>query len=184
MKKLIVIVAVVMAVIAIAVYSYQRAPSLGVNPGPTSYTPQEFMAGVTYGNYLATSTSATTYTLVAADLVGSSGFAYDTIALTPTVGDLTITLPASSTLRHFLPQAGMSAKQCFYNASTTAGIDITIAAGTGIDLEVASSTTAGGETPALTILADSTGCLDYIRKPATATAFDITVLFSRFVNGD
>ena len=187
MKKLIVAVAVVM-VIAIAGVFLPAGKSVvqtvvGAFPSPTIYEALELLGGSTRGFYYATSTTATTYTVTANDMVAKSGAAYDTIALTPNVGDLTLTLPASSTLRHFLPKAGMTAKQCWLNASTTAGIDLTFAAGTGIDFEVASSTIVDG-LPVLTVLADSKGCFDFTRKPATASAFDFNVSFTRFVDGD
>ena len=136
-------------------------------------------AGALHSYVNSTSTTATTYTLVAADILN-----YESVVITPNTGDLTLTLPASSTLSAFVPTAGDWAEQCWYNASTTAGIDITFAAGTGIDLEVASSTSGGAQSPVLTMLANSSACFKYIRKPATASAFDIIVQMTRFVDGD
>lgn len=138
-----------------------------------------FNAGILHSYVNSTSTTATAYTLVPDDIVD-----YESVIITPNKGDLTLTFPASSTLSEFVPTAGDWAEQCWYNASTTAGIDLTFAAGTGIDLEVASSTTGAAGSIALTILADNSGCFKYIRKPATASAFDILVQFTRFVNGD
>ena len=131
-------------------------------------------AGTLHSYPNSTSTTATTQTLVQADILN-----YDTILLTPNTGDLTLTWPATSTLTSLVPTAGDTAKQCMHNASTTSGIDITIAAGTGIDLMTASSSILGGA-PVLTILSNQVGCFTYIRQTDT----DISMLFERFVNGD
>ena len=122
----------------------------------------------------STSTTATTQTLVAADIAN-----YDTVLITPNTGDLTLTFPASSTLSAFVPTAGDRATQCWHNATTTAGIDITFSAGTGIDLEFASSSQA---VQVKTLLADGFVCFEYVRKAATASAFDIGVLMTRYSN--
>ena len=142
-----------------------------------------FDGGVIRSYNNSTTTTATSQTLAAAD-IAPSGIPYDTVFITPNTGDLTLTFPASSTLSAFIPTAGDMAEQCWYNASTTAGIDITFAAGTGVDLEVASSTSGGLQSPVLTMLADSGTCFTYVRKPATTAAFDILLLMTRFVNGD
>lgn len=124
----------------------------------------------------ATSTVATSYTVEQADILN-----YDTMLLTLNKADSTFTLPATSTLTAMVPTAGDRQDFCIYNATTTAGIDLTIAAGTGIDLEVASSTNTGAvSAPVLTILGGSTGCFSFIRKTNT----DILGLFTRFVDGD
>jgi len=135
-----------------------------------------FDAGVTRSYTNATSTDVTSYTAVAADIVN-----YDIVLITPTKGSLTITLPASSTLSSFVPTAGDMAEQCWHNATTTAGITLTIATATGIDLETASSTVTG-PVNSLAIPSNGFACLKYIRKTATASAFDIGVLVNRYAN--
>jgi len=171
------------AVVGLTAWAFfQPEQPLAGSAGPDHTEYQRFLAGVSYHNSVATSTTATTQTLGAND-IAPRGIPLDHISFTPNTGDLTLTWPASSTLRNFVPRAGDVAHQCFTNASTTAGIDITIAAGTGIDLEVASSTVLESK-PVLTVLADSTVCFTYIRKPSTASAFDIKVLMTRFVDGD
>lgn len=135
----------------------------------------ELLGGVTFGRSAATSTTATTQTLSAADIVGPEGVAYDVMLFTPNTGDTTLTFPATSSLPHFIPKAGMMARQCWHNASTTAGIDIIFAAGTGMDLETASSTRTD-----LTLIDDQAGCFTFIRK----TNKDMLVLFQEFTNGD
>lgn len=51
-----------------------------------------------------------------------------------TIGAATITTPATSTLTTFIPTAGDSASYLIHNATTTAGITLTVAAGTGTNL--------------------------------------------------
>ena len=108
----------------------------------------------------STSTTATSYTFVQADLLN-----YDTMLMTPNVGDLTLTLTASSSLTSLVPNTGDTYELAIVNASTTAGIDITLAGGTGTLLRKATTTA--------TILANSVGILQFIRKANT----DIIVFF-------
>lgn len=135
-------------------------------------------AGELHSYVNSTSTTLTSHTLVASDITN-----YETVIMTPNTGNLTLTFPASSTLSAFVPTAGDWAEQCWFNATSTAANTITFAAGTGIDLEIASSTSVSGA-PLLTIAAGNSACFKYIRKPATASAFDIVVQMTRFVDGD
>lgn len=130
-----------------------------------------FDSSVLFSYTNSTSTTGTTQTLAAADITG-----YSTVILTPNTNSVTLTLPASSTLSAFVPAAGDWAMQCWINATTTAAKNITFAAGTGIDLEVSSSS--------LVIAPGNSGCFRFLRKPATATAFDIIAQFTTFVDGD
>jgi hypothetical protein len=126
---------------------------------------------------VATTTTATAVTLKASDVIG-----YDTISvLQGGSAGLIYTFFASSTASTWLPTAGDMQETCFLNASTTATATLTFAAGTGIDLEIASSTTTGG---ALTtaLPADSMGCFKFVRKAATASTFDIEAAFTRYTN--
>lgn len=133
-----------------------------------------FDGGVLHSYTNATSTTATAMTMVQADILN-----YETLLITPNTGALTYTLPATTTLTSLVPSAGDWQEQCWYNATGTSAATITIAAGTGIDLETASSTTAGPAT-SLVIGAGNSGCLKYIRKANT----DILVQFTRFADGD
>lgn len=188
MKKLQGVALVVIAVIAIGgSYVFPKIKEvkqpLG-NAGVVNTDGQEFFGGAVWGKVNSTSTTATTQTLAARDLVGADGFAFDTVLFTPNTGNTTLTLPASSTLRHFLPQPGQRAKQCWVNSTSTASVTITFAAGTGIDLEtVATSTTAG----TAGVVAVNTGqgvCFDFIRKAATASAYDISALMTLYRDAD
>lgn len=138
-------------------------------------------AGVNHSYTNSTSTTATTLTATAAQITN-----YTSVLMTPNVATLTLTLPASSTLSAYIPVAGDWAQQCWYNATTTAGVNIVFAAGVGIDMEIASSTGTGSGTitPNLTIRPGNTGCFRFMRQPATATAFDITAQFTAFVDAD
>lgn len=120
----------------------------------------------------STSTTATSFTMVQADILS-----YDTLLITPNTASLTYTLPATSTLTSLVPTAGDMAEQCWYNATSTAGITVTVAEGTGWDLEAASSTTSGAD-PSFAIGATNTGCFKFIRKTNT----DILGLFTRFAD--
>lgn len=137
-----------------------------------------FDAGIRHSYTNSTSTPQTTLTLAPAEIIN-----YETVIVTPTIAATTLTLPASSTLSTFVPTAGDWQEQEFCNATGTAAATITLAAGTGIDLETASSSITGGG-PVLSIPAQSCASLRYIRKPATATAFDIIVKMIRFADGD
>src|SRR3990167_9812258 len=138
------------------------AQSYGVASGPDQSFLASFFGGIIYGNNRATTTPAS-MTLAAADLLY-----YDSVAMYPDVGDVTITFPASSTLKALVPKAGQIARQCWYNATTTSGIDITFASGTGVDLEIASTTTGGGAIT-LVLNADNSACFEFQRKGGSGT---------------
>lgn len=108
----------------------------------------------------STSTTATSYTLTQADI-----WKYSSILMTPNTGSLTLTLPASSTLTSMIPTAGDEQDTLFVNASTTAGITVTFAAGTGTSLRNSTST--------LAVPANSTAFLQFVRKANS----DILVMF-------
>mgnify|MGYP001557891137 CR=1 FL=1 len=127
-------------------------------------------AGSVASYSLATTTAATTYTLTAAD-IGN----YDTIRQTLTGGATTFTLPATSTLTSLVPSAGDRAETCWMPLTNT----LTFAAGTGIDMMVATST---GNSSAhdLTITAGGVGCIKWFRQTDT----DITAGLIEYENAD
>lgn len=195
--KIIGVALVAILVIAIGSYFYpsvevqkivdqvkeQVGRNFGSESGPVHLVHQEFQAGVTMQNVIATSTTQTSLTLVAGDLVRrSDGAAFDTVIMTPETGDLALTLPASSTLPHFLVRSGYRARQCWHNGTSTAGIDITFAAGTGITLQKATSTGGGIGLP--TIGPSSLGCFDFVRATSTAGSFDIIAAFTEYKDAD
>ena len=134
--------------------------------------------GTLRSNSLATSTGSAT--LNVSYLAG-----YDTVIVTPTgaAGAKTLTFFASSTASTWLPTAGDMQETCFLNASTSVAT-LVFAAGTGIDLQVATSTGGTGGAFDLTIAPDSTGCFKFIRKAATASAFDIEANLVEYGDAD
>ena len=179
MKQYLPTVGISFAMVVLAFLIFPRVTNisnqtLGASSGTDHLGYEQFLGGVTFGNVIATTTKGTTATLTAADMNG-----YDVIVLNPNIAAAeTITFPASSTVRNFLPKAGMTQTTCFVNASTTATAAYTFAGGTGFTLEVASSTA--------TVLGSSAiyprkvGCFTFVREPATATTFDILALFSAY----
>ena len=110
----------------------QTVPAGDINFGAASgtdfYQPINAHAGFTLGA-LATSTAATTQTLTENDLQN-----YGFWAVTPTVGSLTYTLPATTTLSTLMKNAGDSYSWKFQMATTSTGITLTLAKGTGWNL--------------------------------------------------
>lgn len=124
-----------------------------------------FDGGIVQSSALATSTNGNATTLAESDLQG-----YNSILYTPNVSDVTLTLPASSTLDTFIPNAGDRVSIAIVNATTTTGIDITLAGGSGTLLRSATTTK--------TILSNSIGILDFVRKSNT----DVEVYFNNGTN--
>lgn len=179
-------IALVAVVIAIGAYFFPTSKTvvervtetLGAFPGPDVTVPMVFRGGTTYAKNLATSTSGSAVTLNVGDLRD-----YNTVFYTPNVSAVTVTIPASSTLAGFLPEAGMTTQQCWYNATGTAAATITFAASTGIDWEIATSTN-GAVGTAATVAANESACFTFVRGPRTSSAFDIMVLYQPYVNAD
>ena len=116
---------------------------------------------VTYGGLLSTTTPAS-MTLAPTDMQ------YGMISMNPTVGAITVTLPATTTsgMSSFLPNAGDNTSFMIQNASSTSGANITFAAGTGTLLQAATST--------LTLLPLKGSTMDCMRKVNT----DILCMFN------
>jgi len=96
----------------------------GVSLFPNSVT--TFTQG---GGITSTSTANSTATLLATDIDTESY-----IVVTPTGAELTLTLPATSTLSNFAPNAG-DFRQIIIENGATAATGTIIAAGTGMDLQ-------------------------------------------------
>jgi len=124
-------------------------------------------------SYTNATTSVGSGTLKLSDVNG-----YDVVLLTPkgAAATKTLTFFASSTAATWLPTAGDMQETCFVNGTTTAATTITFAAGTGIDLESATST--------LILPANDTACFKFIRQSATASTSDISALMIRYVDAD
>jgi hypothetical protein len=101
---------------------------IGATPGTDHYNAETFWAGFA-GKTLATTTTATTMTLTEKDINP-----YTAIEVIPTVGSLTYTLPATSTLNSILKNIGDTREWTWQNATTATAINLTIAAGAGWNL--------------------------------------------------
>ena len=112
------------------------------------------------GGIRATSTNDTTATFLASDFDVEN-----MIEFTPTVTGITATLPATSTLLDFLPNASDSRSLMLCNATTTALAAFTLAFGTGMNAQKATST--------LAIPSGDCATLDFVR----ATDTDIEVFY-------
>lgn len=144
-----------------------KVDGIAIVTGAGIFTPQ---AGTLSSYSSATSSPGTAQTLTESDIAF-----YDTILMTPTVGALTLTLPGAATLTTYLPATGDMARQCWVNATTTAAATLIFAAGSGIDLETASSSPTD-----LTVLAGETACFTFIRTGASAVSADMI----EYTNGD
>lgn len=94
---------------------------------------------ITHGGLNSTSTPAS-MTLAPADINNESF-----ISMTPSAaGSISVTFPATTTsgMSSFLPNVGDMKDLIFHNATSTAGVNITLVAGTGTLLQSASSTKA------------------------------------------
>lgn len=131
-------------------------PPVGATPGTDHYSPESFLQPITQGGNVLATTSQGAGTYTAANLQNTSLIQHTAGAA------LTVTLPASSTLGAFIPRPG-DTRTIYFNAITTL---ITIAGGTGTELNTASSTK--------NVNAGGIGRLDFTRKANT----DIEVLLT------
>lgn len=140
------------------------SPKVGALAGPDVYSYLNVYGPFAQGGgLLATSTTDTTEVLQATDIE------YGVLYLTPNTAATTYTLPATSTVRTVNLAAGMRKSVIMCNATTTAAINATIAAGTGWTIINATST--------LAIKPGDCGRLEYWSEADT----DVTALF---VQGD
>ena len=123
---------IVIAIIAIGGYKYPDVvPSFGAAPGPEFLEHLEFKQGFTKGGTaVATSSTAATYTLTAAELRKNVSYLSWTVNVNTTLTTMASTSAPFSGLR-----TGESFSVWFYNASSTAAATATFAAGTGVDLQ-------------------------------------------------
>ena len=177
---------IVVLVIAIGGYNFPKGNTVvdrviekvGAIAGPDIFDALRLGGGVTYGSVNSTTTPAA-MTLRVEDVMN-----YDTVIVRPTgaASTLTLTFFASSTAPHWLPKAGDTQRTCFMNATTTAASTITFAAGTGIDLQTASSSISD-----LILSADNSACFVFTRKSQVSTitnAYDIEASLTEYNNGD
>lgn len=146
----------------------ERVP-FGALAGPDVYSHLNVHGAFTQGgNVNSTSTTAATYTMVNADIQG-----YGVLEITPNVNS-TFTLMASSTITGMIPNPGDVQSFWVQNASSTAAATLTLAAGTGVDLQK------NEDTADLAINGLDWAKLTFIRQADT----DITVIMSEFIEAD
>ena len=108
--------------------------TVGAVAGPNNFVHQFFHAGFTSGS----ACSATSTTAAAGTLGSELGPDTSCVDVTPNGADLTLTLAASTSA--WYPKAKGEVRTLFVrNATSTAGIDIIFAAGTGINLKRATT---------------------------------------------
>lgn len=132
-NKKVVVALVVIFAIAIGGYLFPKASQfvVGGASGPTHTNHQEFLKGFTKGgNVTATTSTEATFTLTSAYLNRDVSL----ISWNPSLNN-TITTMASTSAPLSDLKAGESLQVYIYNASTTAASTITLAAGTGVDLQ-------------------------------------------------
>src|SRR3990167_1056158 len=174
-KALVVSILTVLALVGTFLASYKTAPpaepALGASAGP-EHTEEQFFRGgaVTGGNVVSTTTAGSAATLVAADIVNAYFTRVTIGGAVATGADFTYTLPASTTLRHFLPNPGERTIRCFMLTATTSSSQLIFAGGTGVDLRFASSTPTSQTKPSLFAGADKETCFTFVRRPDNSGA--------------
>jgi hypothetical protein len=138
----------------------QVSDKLGASSGQTHSFLESFDSGINVGGNYATSTSGAQMPLVAGAIENVS-----TITATLNVVDTTLTFPASSTIS-FMRNVGDTRVYWVKNATTTAAMDITFAAGTGLNLKNATTTkiiigdTDGGNAGRVTLIRQADSDID------------------------
>jgi hypothetical protein len=133
---------------------------VGGASGTTHTNLETFESGLGVGGTYATSTSGAQMPLLSTAIENVS-----TIVATLNVLDTTLTFPASSTIQ-FMRGSGDTRVYWVKNATTTAAMDITFAAGTGMNLKNATSTkiligdTDGGNAARVTLIRQADSDID------------------------
>lgn len=150
------------AQVANAVYQQVMEKLPFGSSGQDESFPKNFLSGFFSGGRVASSTTSTTGTLLAATLENAT-----TLDYTLNLADVTLTFPASSTIG-FMRSPGDTKVFYVRNATTTAAMDITFAAGTGLNYKKATSTkvlvgdTDGGNTARVTLIRQSDSDIDMV----------------------
>jgi hypothetical protein len=164
----------------IEVYNEATQPEMSVNEGDVSLSAfaspdiyQRVKLNNTYingGERYATSSTASTYTLTSAEMKGDIKY----IDWTPNV-NTTLTTMATSTMG-FMDIGDVGNERVYYlrNASSTAAASITLAAGTGVDLQV------NEDSADLAILGLDMAKLTFMRKNNT----DVILIVEEYTEGD
>ncbi len=181
MKNPLVVIALVAVILALAgAYVFtQKEPvqPVGGTAGPVSSELFEFQRNFFNSGQYATTSNGTSITLTANEFrawANSSIVSFTPIATAAS----TFTFPASSTVSNLVPHAGDRQSFCFRNATSTAGVQITLAGSTGINLVVASSSVSA--VGSKLVNSGKVACITLIRQAPTATTFDIDALLTAY----
>ncbi len=158
MKKIIITITVIIGLIVAAL-----GGSYATFQGSTNLDSLILSGNLYNSGYYATTTSASATTSQTLPIIALSQKAI--IYTSGTSTDVTLTLPASSSIGTLLPNVGDSTSFIIHNASTTGSI-LTIAAGTGNTLLSASTTAI--------ILAGGISVVDVIKVSATKIVVALT----------
>jgi peptidoglycan hydrolase-like protein with peptidoglycan-binding domain len=139
---------------------------LGAVVGTEVYNHTSFYKGITTGGYAATSSTATTYTLVAKDFINTPAY----VAWTPNI-NTTISISSTST-QPYLKSSGDISTVYVKNASTTSGTITFAAKDANVDLLTATST--------LVLNPGNWVKLTFVKTGV----YSIAVMFDRLVAGD
>lgn len=161
-KKVLGIALVVVAIIAIGGYAFPSVTekvtqTLGASAGPEHTSTQTFMSGYIGGGPVNATSSTDTTEVINLDDVFRNESPYSRVEFMPNKADATYTLAATSTFASVLRNNGDTINQRWCNATTTAGIESTFAAGTGWTLFSATTTRAiePGDCVGITIQRDT-----------------------------
>uniref|UniRef100_A0A6M3XQM3 Uncharacterized protein n=1 Tax=viral metagenome TaxID=1070528 RepID=A0A6M3XQM3_9ZZZZ len=110
--------------------------SFGAFPGPDIYADISIHGTLQQGGGCWATTTAGSVSGTNADLVltEKNMLDYNCFEMTFSTASSTVTLPATSTMASMLKDKGDVREWYFHNVTTTAGLTLTIAAGSGIDL--------------------------------------------------
>ena len=153
-------VASLVAIIVVVgiLFTLDRPSGVGGVPGVALW-PQSVTTFTQGGGIYATSTNGSASTLLSTDIATNN-----IVDMTWNFAAGTLTLPATSTMSNIAPNPGDSRTIWIRNASPTAATSTTIAAGTGMTLKLAASSTPllVGDTDA-----DNTARIEFVRKSDT-----------------
>lgn len=168
-----VVVSVLLSVVAfLRPASVERVvENYGGSAGPTHTERQYFVAGFnTGGSRFATSSTATAFTLTSKEIAKDAYY----IDWTPNI-NTTLTTMATTAMPWLGSKVGDTREFWLRNASTTAASTITLAAGTGVDLQFTEAT--GGD---LVLNGLDVARLTFIRKNDS----DVLLVFDEFTEAD
>jgi hypothetical protein len=166
----------------------EAGETFGAIPGNEILEHINLRAGYEYTpRYLSTSTPQAGAGITAGDMQATllTNYEYVKVSLGGAADtDFTWTLPASTSLRSFLPYVGATKEVCFFSNATTSssGADLIFAAGTGIDLKMAQATTT---TTFFSVAEEDEGCIVFKRSPQEdGDLGNLTAIWNNYIDQD